>query len=404
MKNIIYSVIFLFLLGCSEKKEKIDRYTEEQVSSLHLGETRVMHTVSDSLVRVDLNPILSNKVFDFQKLVKSIRLVPLETTEKSLIGPINKVLATESHIYIYDRFKGGGLVVFDNEGKFIRRIPNGQGPGELSRLYDIDFDEENDQLIAYEHSFLSFYKPDGKFIRQERLPFGFYNIVAIPKGYLIYELPVQGNDHMRGFEQYSFWVTDKNFKVNGVGLSSSSIKVRYLWQRYIYDNDEIIVTQRFNDTIYQYDQSSDQLKSKYILNYNENQLPLKYIKGSFEEFQKVVKENDYFFFIGEYLETADFQFFSIDNWFRKSKTVIYGDKRTGNMEGGTSGRFNIEEIPSLAPPQSTYKEEFISWYIPRKDFPFNTKSKMLSETDKAKVRDLTKEDNPVLVFFRLNDF
>ncbi|GGF45409.1 6-bladed beta-propeller [Echinicola rosea] len=404
MKNIFYTVIFLFAFGCSEKKENIDRYTEEQVSSLHLGETRVMHTVSDSLVRVDLNPILSNKVFDFQKLVKSIRLVPLETTEKSLIGPIYKVLATESHIYIYDRFKGGGLVVFDNEGRFIRRVPNGQGPGELSRLYDIDFDEENDQLIAYEHSFLSFYKPDGEFIRQERLPFGFYNIVSIPQGYLMFSTSGDGNEHMKGFEQYNFWVTDKKLKVNDVALPGQYESIKYIAYRYIFKNKEIMVSQRFNDTIYQYNAKANRLHAKYLLDFQGKKLPGRYLKGTYEEFKRTVRDDDYFFFIGEYLEAGGFQMFCLRNWYRGSMTIVYRDKNSGNLVGGTKGGFRIEDMPGMAPPQSTYKEEFISWYIPRKDFPFNTKSKMLSETDKAKVRDLTKEDNPVLVFFRLNDF
>ena len=51
------------------------------------------------------------------------------------------------HIYIHDDLKGGGIAIFDKEGNFIKRISNGKDPGELVRLYDIDFDENNNELV-----------------------------------------------------------------------------------------------------------------------------------------------------------------------------------------------------------------------------------------------------------------
>ncbi|WP_162633104.1 6-bladed beta-propeller [Echinicola strongylocentroti] len=405
MKNIIYSVIFLFLMGCSEKSEKNNRYTEGQVSSLNLGQIKARRKKIGSLEIVDINRILRRNIFAFQDLVKTIRLVPLETTKKSRIGPIYKVLATDSHIYIYDKVKSGGLAVFDHEGRFIRRIPNGKGSGELSGLYDIDFDEENNQLIAYEHSFLSFYSPDGEFIREESLPFDFFNIMSIPNGYLISVMPGQGNGGGDAFRDFNLWVTDKNFKVISVELPSHFVNISYYtWYRYLYKNKEIIVTQKFNDTIYQYEAETNRLQAKYLLDFHETKLPESYLEEGYAKFESASIDNDYFFYIGEYLEAGDFQLFCLRNRHRRSRSVVYRDKKSGNLTGGAISGFRIEDMPDLPPPQSTYKDEFISWYTPKKDFPFNTQSKILSETDKAKVRDLTKEDNPVLVFFRLNDF
>lgn len=391
------------LISCSRNNQQNDRYTAEQVSSLHLEQTRVLDTESDSLVTIDLNSFLGKKVFDFQRLVKTIRLMPLETTEESLIGSINKVLVTASYIYVYDRYKDGGLVVFDGEGKFIRRIPNGQGPGELSRLYDIDFDEGNNQLIAYEHSFLSFYHPDGTFIRQERLPFGFYNIVSIPEGYLMFANS-SGNEHMRGFQDYNLWVTDKAYRVKAVALPNRYNRIKYSAYRYIYKNKELMVTQKFNDTIYRYDAKRHQLRARYVLDFQDKKLPERYLKGSYKEFKHFAENNDFFFFIGYYLDIDRFQMITIENRYRNLRSIIYRDKMSGHLTGGTSGGFRIEDMPAIAFPQSTYRDEFISWYIPEKSFPFNTQSTMISESDKAKVSDLTNEDNPVLVFFRLKDF
>ncbi|GGF45403.1 hypothetical protein GCM10011339_37350 [Echinicola rosea] len=363
-----------------------------------------MVSEKDSLIRIDLNQFYGKKNFDFQSLVKEVRLVPLETIEESLVDVIYKVLPTATNIYVYDRYKGGGIVIFDQKGKFVKRIPNGQGPGELSRLYDIDFDEENDQLIAYEHSFLSFYKPDGEFIRQERLPFGFYNIVATPNGYLISTLPDQGNGHFGELKDFTFWVTDKNFKVVSVALPSFYNNIHYSWYRYLYKNQKIMVTQKFNDTIYQYESEANRLQAKYLLDFQDKKLPQRYLEGNYEKFKRTLKNNDYYFFIGEYLDIGEFQVIYLENWYNNLRPIIYRNKKSGNLVGGTHGDIKISELPPIIFPKSAYGNELISWYIPNKDFPFNTQSKMLSETDKAKVRDLTKEDNPVLVFFRLNDF
>ncbi|WP_162633105.1 6-bladed beta-propeller [Echinicola strongylocentroti] len=401
-----YFIIFILfgLLGCSRKKETNERYTAEQISSLHLEHSRVLVSEKDSLIPIDLNQFYGKRNFDFQSLVKEIRLVPLETIEESLVDAIYKVIPTATYIYVYDRYKRGGIVIFDQEGKFVKRIPNGPGPGELSRLYDIDFDEENDQLIAYEHSFLSFYKPDGEFIRQVRLPFGFYNIVAIPNGYLMFSSSGDGNEHMQGLEQYNLWVTDKNFKVISVALSSYYDNINYSWYRYLYKNQKIMVTQKFNDTIYQYNAKANRLQAKYLLDFQDKKLPQRYLEGNYEEFKRTLKNNDYYFFIGEYLDIGEFQVIYLDNWYNNLRPIIYRNKRSGNLVGGTHGDIKISELPPLVFPKSAYGNELISWYIPNKDFPFNTKSNIISGEDKKKIKDLTKEDNPVLVFFRLNDF
>lgn len=59
-----------------------------------------MPIVSDSIVTVDLNPFLGNKMFDFGDLVKNVSIVPLETTDKSLISNIYKIIVSEI-IFMY---------------------------------------------------------------------------------------------------------------------------------------------------------------------------------------------------------------------------------------------------------------------------------------------------------------
>lgn len=79
---------------------------------------------------IDLNPFLKKKSFDFGENVKEVHFVPLETRDESLVANIYKIVVTDSMIYIMDNYKRGGVVIFDKEGKFIKRIT----PGRVGRI------------------------------------------------------------------------------------------------------------------------------------------------------------------------------------------------------------------------------------------------------------------------------
>ena len=63
--------------------------------------------------------------------------IPLETTPKSLLGPIRQIWADDSTILI-DNWKSG-LCLFGKDGRFIRRIGEiGNGPGEYLSIFHFD--------------------------------------------------------------------------------------------------------------------------------------------------------------------------------------------------------------------------------------------------------------------------
>ncbi|MDR0726246.1 MAG: 6-bladed beta-propeller [Prevotellaceae bacterium] len=402
-KYIILIWAFLFI-DCVNRQNENSRYTEEQIASLRLDSTSILKTETDSVITINLNPFLKKQDFDFGSLVKEIKLVPLETTDESLVAPVYKVLVTDSHIYIYDKFKGGGLIIFNSEGKFIRRISNGRGPGELSRLYDIAYDWENNELVAYQHSFLLFFTPSGEFIRYMRLPFGFYNFTVIPDGYVFKAIDGQGNEHLDKLEYFTLFITDKNFKLKSAALPLFPMGSVLGGYNYLYNNNSTIhVTQKYQDTIYRYVDSTNKLKAKYILNYNKKKLPERYLKSAtWDDFENVITQNDYYFYIGEYFETESHDIFSLSNW-HTGKLTVYRDKKSNNLTGGTNLVFNPNEIPPL-PPNTASGDYFISVHYPDPIDSLLVNSSIISDDDKRKIKNIKEDDNPVLVFFKLKDF
>lgn len=408
MQKIIILIWIILFVACGRKEQNacsLGRYTEQQIKSLQIGYTKIVQTETDSIVKIDLNPFLDKKGFDFGALVKEVKFVRLETTNKSLIGGIYDILATDTHIYIRDDFKGGSIAIFDCQGKFIKRIPQGDGPGELRRLYDIDFDKTNHELVVYQHSFLLFFSPSGKFIRQQRLPFGFFNFIVTPKGYVFKILEGgQGNGHLEDLHDYTLLVTDKDFKIKFAAMPKLRRELRLSPFNYLHNNnDNLSITQTLTDTIYRYTFSNHRLQAKYVLDYSSKKFPKSYFDLTFEHFEKLMKQKNYFYYSGDYFETKSHSMFILHSVFINKQTLFYMDKKSGHVKGGVNVEYDSTQLPpGLAMPFAASGDYFIASCNP--NIRRLSHSSMISAEDKRKIQGLKEDDNPVLIFYKLKDF
>lgn len=397
-----YIILFLIILltGCRNRPNASSMFTQGQIDSLHLDSTQLMHVDIQTAKEIDLNRFLKKQSFDFGSNVQDVQIIPLETTDESLVGNIYKIIVTDSMNYIFDNYKGGGIVIFDRNGKFIKRISPGRGPGELYRLYDIDYDKKNNELLAYQHPFLLFYTSKGEYTRQIKLPFGFYNFSVTPDGYIFKTLDKYGNEHLGTHKDNTLLITDKNFKLKYAGLANPT-EINYGGYSYLYSNDgKVLITQNYNDTIYQYTSGTDELEAKYIMDYHNKKLPEYYLKSN-HELQNILAQNDYYYFIGEYLETTNQNVFFLRNDYLGLRTVIYRDKKTGNLIGGTNADYDNNEIPAIGFPKGAFGEYFISVHYPNPSDSLLNNSSIITDTDKQKIKKMVEDDNPLLVFFRL---
>ena len=405
MKKTLMLFIIISIWSCTNQQSKSSHYTEEQVTSLYLDSATVLDVEVDSIIKIDLNSFLKRQHFDFGSLVQEVKLISLETTNESLLSDIYKILITDSNIYVYDKYKGGGVAIFNKNGEFVRRITHGQGPGEVFRLLDIAYDMDQNELILFQHPFLCYYTPLGEFIQTKRLPFGFYNFMVIPNGYLFKSIDRQGNDHLGSLENYTLFVTDKSFRLKSVGMPYSSKGSVLEGYHYLYDNNnEIKVTQGYTDTIYQYITETNSLRAKYVMDYSNKKLPEHYLYGEGNEFRNAIRQEDYYFYLGEYLETESHHAFFLCNWHIGLNTIVYRDKKSGNLIGGTNADLNLSEIPLVGFPKAVSGDYFVNWYFPNQNDSLLLNSSVISADDKEKIKNTANDDNPVLVFFKLKYF
>lgn len=149
MKNTLFYICltgFAFTFSCCSKPVS-------PVSEL------VQITIDPDKVEnyIDISPMLSD----------SIDIIPLETTDESLLSNIGRLIFHKGHFYILDGTRRG-IFVFDEKGRFVRKIgKQGGGPGEYSSI--LFFDVMGDSLfVSSMLEFKSFIYdlPTGKLIKQ----------------------------------------------------------------------------------------------------------------------------------------------------------------------------------------------------------------------------------------------
>jgi len=132
MKNLLLFCIVLFLFACNTDKKG------------HSGKT-----IDEGLqvFDFDVDNYTENNFSDYFEISK---VIPLETTDASLIKEISNTHINENEMLIFDRDLKK-LLLFDLNGKFIRQIGHeGRGPGEYVKIIDFATTMDHDTISIYD--------------------------------------------------------------------------------------------------------------------------------------------------------------------------------------------------------------------------------------------------------------
>ena len=145
MKKIFTSFFFfLVIIGCKTNIEK--------GSVISFGNLR--------------NMSISQVINDFE-------LIPLETTDESLIGYIDKIEFFDDKIYILDSHYASCIFIFSKEGRFLSKLSRkGRGPGEFIYPMSVAIDQRGAILVldANLGKLLKYNISDLSFIEEVPLP------------------------------------------------------------------------------------------------------------------------------------------------------------------------------------------------------------------------------------------
>ncbi len=170
MKRLcVYLVCLSLLGGCGSRGGKAgagDGYV--------VGESGLMPPYRVELERAIGNPV----AVGLSEIGGEITYLPLETSQRSLIGRIGKTIFNDSLIFVQSSFDR--LMAFDRSGNFVRSYGNvGRGPGEFVQISDFAISPDNSKMYVNAEYDLLAYDIGGRFLKSSKLydvgKIAFYN-------------------------------------------------------------------------------------------------------------------------------------------------------------------------------------------------------------------------------------
>ena len=143
--------------------------------------------IQPAVVQADL----SEAVYTDTTWFADCEIVFPETTDRSLISMINKIVLTPERIFLFD-IQDKKILLFTRRGKFITDIrPHGRGPGEWLGITDFTVDETDREIIVTAdrpYKFL-YYDYNGNFLREKTSEAFYTEITRTTKNSFSIHLP-----------------------------------------------------------------------------------------------------------------------------------------------------------------------------------------------------------------------
>ena len=117
------------------------------------------------VTRISKSDLQKVRSFDPTQLIDSCTYIPLETSDRILIGRVKQLKITDKYIFLVNS-ENDSLYVFNRQGKFLNTIgTRGRGPREYRSIQSYCFPPQADTVIIFDSDKLLFYTPTNRFIR-----------------------------------------------------------------------------------------------------------------------------------------------------------------------------------------------------------------------------------------------
>lgn len=243
---ILFSLFCLFICNCTYKQSESQNPSDIETIPITDFDTTY------------------GKLSDFAEEVK---MIPLEFTDKSILGEIKKVVMSDKFIFIMERTKQEGVYVFDHTGKFLYRIGSrGQGPEEFIDLFDFSINEEDELIYLFDQprKRILVFTFDNKFIKD--IPMNYYASRFEYQNGLFY---LYREHASYGTPLYSLVIKDQN----GDLVDKYYPMAKDAEEMYIHDcifrkrENDILFAQNLNDSVFTL--SGSKLNPRYYIDYKD---------------------------------------------------------------------------------------------------------------------------------------
>ncbi len=362
MKHMSLLLIGVFvLLGCSSNKKQ-EPISKSGVPVINLSED--VSTVPSLLL---------------SESAEKLEIVSLEMTDQSMLGEIRRIQVTDHNIWI-DHGREFYIYRFSRSGKFLNKIGSiGQGPGEYTTYstFLVDEDKKEVYIIANTNGVLA-YDFEGNFKRK------IVDIQTILQLFSsVYDQYILNNQKFFATQNFALYrPIDKDSLWSFVSLGDDFQKKKYFKNPAHVGKEELIIANRANmdrmvnywreyltsmdtyngqltlkypdtDTIYCYDDATNQLLPQYAIFTDEE-------KGDYEATHLWFKDRKSFdyFSIFSYYPTKDFVYL-IGSKGEEVYTYCYNKKDGSVRLQKRQSAITERDVPWFSFPLRQMKRDFV---------------------------------------------
>jgi hypothetical protein len=263
---------FLFM-SCQESKRSDSAFSDIDTRELIKTLMDVEGVYYDPYI-ISFNEIEEGKELLLSEVVDSVWYLKLDNSPEAILGGIDKIILTDNHILVLDRYKTKSIKMFDLYGKFIQNIGNiGKGPDEY--IEPTDFIHINNKLIVFDqftHKLLHF-TMDGSMIYIKKAPFRFHTFFAFNENELAYQVFDSDNSHFPEINGYSLIWSDSLFNIKQRGINVQTEKYPPRINKGLMNSYEgLKLINPFCDTIYSV-HANGKFSPEYFIDFNQNAMP-----------------------------------------------------------------------------------------------------------------------------------
>lgn len=258
---------------------------------------------------ITIDEIPENAGLKYSEVFDSIKIIPLETTDESLIGRIDKVIYHDNRIYVMDQVLSKSVLAFNSDGKYLFNIGNnGKGPGEYDEPNDIAIDQFSNKIMIWcnnNRKILSYYF-DGTFFEEIKLDYLFDSFSVVGPGI------------------FALYIDRTNYVDNGIKIKHHLLIVNksgeVLKHEFEFGNLTKGGFNFFNNNIHSYSVSPgysnsifrigpDSISLKYQIEFGKHTIPEDFFKFPKYIFNEELEHSDYAF-LKSFSESENYLLFS----------------------------------------------------------------------------------------------
>ena len=414
-------IIILFLFSaCERQKDEVTETGNSKFLSFVGSDslsTEFIYSESDPVVlNLDENQI--DAKIKLSDLMTDYRLLSLKNWEGGVVGDIDKILLSDSLVFILDQYTFNSLQIFDlftgdQVGQF---IPTGEGPGEMKEITEFDLDEANQRILIYDNSLAKvlYFNFKGDFLFEKRLPIRAHSFKIFSGNQLLFSSFNNGNGHLGKTAESDIFLLDSNFIIQN---TYKYPKINQMLSNYV-PRDVIranggVVTYfpRFSNELLQIDVANNTISPIFQVNLESKGLLEKDLEDIGPDFVSDRKEDQKFYGFGLHFVSPTWMGMKF-NRFGGPELHVYYNKTTREVISGTGLEFDFEDLIFYSFPLACDGQRCVSFIrlggTQFKDYEELFKKMEASGREFTKVKKFLESvedfEQPVLLIFDLKEF